>query len=323
MIGEVSSDLYLELPLSKILASEIITSRYEISLPKVMTSASSSPVQRIKKKKRLYGEYCYLTIQHRVSTSIDRVGEQLWRGSFILSDYLFFRRNDLHDYVAFELGGGVGFLSIVASLIPFKSVYYTDYSQDIVNLGSSNLENNSHLSTVDNTLDRCPTYPRVLDWFQEISRSHASDANGWGDKNQSQLDSNDILWLAADVVYDDKITEAFFKTLSRLMRNSERLWLSIEKRFNFTVDEMSLVAHGYNRFLSYVEGSNACVYFDTADQIEKMRYFSGHRIPLLFPQYVEYDRTKDIELWEIIPIDESKHPIPPRLVAENNVLRKI
>jgi hypothetical protein len=69
---------------------------------------------------------------------------------------------------------------------------------------------------------------------------------------------------------------------------------------------MSLVAHGYNRFLSYVEGLRECVYFDTVhDQlVERRQHFSGHRIPLMFPQYVEYDRTKDIELWEIIPVNK-------------------
>lgn len=318
MIGEVSSDLYLELP-SKISAQvgsgrehgEMIhTSRYEIFLSNTMNThsavpSSSSPIsRRNKKKRRCGGDYWYLTIQHRVMTSIDKVGEQLWRGSFILSDYLIFRRNDLHDCVAFELGGGVGFLSIVASLIPFKSIYYTDYSQDLVALGSFNLDNNSHLSTFDNNFERCPAYPRVLDWFQEIYRSNVTNSNGWDDVDQSQLNSNEILWLAADVVYDDMITEAFFTTLARLMRNGERLWLSIEKRFNFTVDELSLVAHGYNRFLSYVEGSKTCIYLDH-DKIEKRRHFSGHRISLLFPQYVEYDRTKDLELWEIIPVSGS------------------
>jgi predicted nicotinamide N-methyase len=301
---EVASDLYVD-PFEAFEGDEerkerdqsIQTKRYVLYLP---INPNSSPILH-RRKKIKSAEHCSITIRHKIKTSLERVGEQLWRGSFILSDYLISQRNKLHDCIAFELGSGVGFLSIVASLLPFQSVYSTDYYKGIVNLAISNIESNSHLFALDSSSERSPIYPRVLDWFEGFSRSNLLEFDGWNALDKINLDSTKVLWLAADVIYDEHITEAFFVTLSRLMKTEERLWLSVEKRFNFVVEEVSSIAHGYNRFIEYVERSRECVY--TMDNIERRRRFSGRRISLLVPQYLEYDRTKDIELWEIKPVD--------------------
>lgn len=306
----ISSDLFVagEVFPQDISSPVIITSRYQINLQFLSQNSMNKDLfpedlatNGRKKKIKRHEDCYYLIIRHKMTTSIQYVGEQLWRGSLLLSDYLIYRRNDLRNCVAFELGCGVGFLSVIASLIPFRSVYCTDYSNELVEFANSNIELNSHLMSLHSTLERSPICSRVLNWFQEMSLSNLVNSEGWCDTDVHTLNSSDILWIAADVIYDDHITQAFFQTLSRLMKRGEKLWLSLEKRFNFEVDQMSLVAHGYNRFLSYVQDSLECVYL--VDGIKMTRKFSGKRISLLFPQYVEYDRTKDIELWEIIPID--------------------
>jgi predicted nicotinamide N-methyase len=274
----------------------IQTTRYQISLPINSISISHDRRKKIKSENS-----CLITIRHKVKTSLEKVGEQLWRGSFILSDYLIYKRNDFHDCIAFEFGAGVGFMSIVASLLPFKFVYSTDYTQSIVDFEISNVEINSHLFAFDSSAERPPIYPRVLNWFDGFSCSNILDFDGWNSQDKLNLDSTRVLWLAADIIYDEQITEGFFGNISRLMKTGECLWLSVEKRFNFNVEEMSPVAHGYNRFIEYVEGSRECIYYLGKD--ERRRKFSGQRISLLIPQYLEYDRTKDIELWEITPAD--------------------
>ncbi|GKE45645.1 methyltransferase-like protein 22 isoform X2, partial [Tanacetum coccineum] len=62
------------------------------------------------------------------------------------------------------------------------------------------------------------------------------------------------LLVAADVIYSDDLTDALFTTLERLMsRGSKKvLYLALEKRYNFSVDDLDVVANGYSRFRSYV-----------------------------------------------------------------------
>lgn len=298
---EVSSDLY-EVSTKPSVSNITMTSRYTVTLQFRQNDEKflGEDINR-RKKRRQKNDCYYLTIRHKVVTPIEYVGEQLWRGSLLLSDYLIYRRNDIQNSIAFELGAGVGFLSIIASLLPFRSVYCTDYDKKLVELANTNVELNSHLLSIVEPLDRCPIFSKVMNWHQEISLSSLCNCEGWNNDDEALLTCSDILWLAADVIYDDQITEALFQTLSRLMKSGERLWLSLEKRFNFEVDVISLVAHGYNRFLQYAQHSLECKY--KVDGIERSRRFSGKRISLLFPQYIEYDRTKDLELWEIIPTD--------------------
>lgn len=108
--------------------------------------------------------------------------------------------------------------------------------------------------------------------------------------------------LAADVIYSDDLTDALFTTLQRLMSHgiNKVLYLALEKRYNFSLDDLDVVANGYSRFRSYVR-----------DEIDEGEYrelqngtlcsFVGTQIDLTnIPQYSKnYDRGQDVELWEI------------------------
>lgn len=50
-----------------------------------------------------------------MSTKLCDVGRQVWRGALVLADFLLYHRKRFEGSVMLELGGGVGFVSIVAS----------------------------------------------------------------------------------------------------------------------------------------------------------------------------------------------------------------
>lgn len=107
------------------------------------------------------------------------------------------------------------------------------------------------------------------------------------------------LIVAADVIYSDDLTDAFFSTLERLMmqRPEKVAYLALEKRYNFTLDDLNVVANGYSRCRSYLRDEGECNDLKS----RSLPCFVGKRIDLTqIPQYVrEYDRGNDVELWQI------------------------
>ncbi|KAF5466633.1 hypothetical protein F2P56_016541 [Juglans regia] len=107
------------------------------------------------------------------------------------------------------------------------------------------------------------------------------------------------LLVAADVIYSDDLTDAFFSVLERLMSlGSEKvLYLALEKRYNFSLSDLDVVANGYSHFCSYLKDEKECEDFEK----RSVPCFVGKRINIAqIPQYVkEYDRGNDVELWQI------------------------
>jgi predicted nicotinamide N-methyase len=260
----------------------------------------------------VYVQQFNLLIRHRVSTLLEDVGQQLWRGAFLLIDFLVAKRTFLHlrKGVFLELGGGVGIVSIVLRILAAKWIITTDYTDEICELAARNIERNEHL--VPLSPDESTVLVRGLDWFDSFNpreilgdsssintapartsmHAQSSDAqssaqaelcdttscngNGsltttlpstmadaasfqpencvfhWTHKDKQLLQENPVTWLASDVIYDDKLTEALFTKLDSMMKTGETLWLALEKRFNFTIEEMSVVAHGYRKFLMII-----------------------------------------------------------------------
>ncbi|XP_013926594.1 PREDICTED: methyltransferase-like protein 22 [Thamnophis sirtalis] len=116
-----------------------------------------------------------------------------------------------------------------------------------------------------------------------------------------------IFYIA--VFYDDDLTDAFFKTLSRItrnLRNSCTVYFSMEKRFNFTLRQMDVVCEAYNHFRSTLEEL-----LKTSDG--EMRY-RVQPVELSFPQHIVYERVPQLELWKLSAqkILDGSHPQPPR-----------
>ncbi|CAM9726734.1 unnamed protein product [Ectocarpus fasciculatus] len=83
------------------------------------------------------------------------------------------------------------------------------------------------------------------------------------------------------------------------------LYLALEKRFNFSVAELSVAATGYNALLRNVldvtEQEGAGVEVDGCKQqgLTSAKAFEGKRLPLSFEQCFRYERSNAMELWEI------------------------
>ena len=285
-IDDVSSDLFLGKTCAEDSASpssSFSRSRFEVLLPQTEAAVCSESAHSVcgndddcdespprpsrKRRRKLKCDSVIVTISHKLTSSIDCVGQQLWRGALLLADYLIhvYRRGMLKGATVVEVGSGVGFIGVILSILNCKRVYLTDMSDSIVEMIQMNLETNSHLrQTVhaSSQSQQIDIRARVLDWrsglnVRRICNHHeTTNIHGWKQEDIEFLGkdcgSEGVLWLAADVIYDDEITHHLFHTLSRTMRPGEHLVLAMEKRFNFELSSLSVVAHGYRRFLNYI-----------------------------------------------------------------------
>ena len=244
-----------------------------------------------------------MRIKHAMATPLHHVGLQLWRGALLLAAAVVARRSELKDRRVVELGGGVGLVSIVAAKCgQCGMVRLTDVDDEaVLALARENVALNG--CTAD------AVEVAALDWARFPEAAGGTEV--------------DVI-LAADVIYDDTITDAFFATLRRLLWPRGRdpdgeeeasgsgpgragggagggayCLLALEKRINFSLAHMATVAHGYDRFQA---------------QLEDRRTpwpLSGRKVPLesvppsLLGQPPSW-RGDDLELWEIRPLVPSK-----------------
>ena len=232
-----------------------------------------------KRRRMIDTEVCSVSIYHLSVTPIDDVGLQLWRGAFLLADYLVEQKTQLCHRLIVELGAGVGFLGVIMDMLSLQ-FYATDYSDEICSLTQRNLQLNQHmhgrLSVIPSSQRSSAGIVRKLDWCDALNNPRnndkdndtteeagstsnkneevkkASQAFAWSHNDRCLLISSNVLFLAADVIYDDDLTDAFFVKLDTMMRVDEELWLSLEKRYNFTLADMAVVAHGYRKFLQII-----------------------------------------------------------------------
>jgi len=72
------------------------------------------------------------------------------------------------------------------------------------------------------------------------------------------------------------------------------LYLSIEKRINFTLEWLEATCKAYDHFRSLFEDEAAMQHSPDP------KAFVGRCIPLEdIPQHFEYERVKELEIWEI------------------------
>ncbi|XP_052862733.1 methyltransferase-like protein 22 isoform X2 [Anopheles cruzii] len=220
-----------------------------------------------------------IEIEHRKSTFLDLVGLQIWRGALLLADYILHNERKFKNSHILELGSGVGLTSIVASMYA-RQVICTDIDiGGLLDLIRSNIQRNAHLSN-----PHCRMNVEELNFktsYQDFTREF---------KNQLQTINYVI---AADVIYDDEITEAFVRTIVSLLLELPKLkaiYIALEKRYVFTLEDMESVAPCYDYFLRYFEKRN--------------NRFGVNRWKLInvcmdFPRYFDYDKVKDLVLLKI------------------------
>ncbi|KAL1199374.1 hypothetical protein V5N11_015757 [Cardamine amara subsp. amara] len=239
-----------------------------------------------------------LTIQHCIASTLRDVGLQVWKAQLLLSEFVLHKMctsSQLHATVCLELGAGTGLLGILLARVA-KAVFLTDHGDDILGNCAHNVEMNSSLFNPQAVVN-----VRDLDWMSQWPNN--LDIHGdcrdpqkycWSSQDFEQVKSASFIF-AADVIYSDDLTIALFSMLKRVMSfGCEKvLYLGLEKRYNFSMDDLNVVANGYACFRSYIKEDGLCE--------QEERSFLGRRIDITqIPQYIKgYDRGEDVELWEI------------------------
>uniref|UniRef100_A0A2M4AU92 Putative methyltransferase n=1 Tax=Anopheles triannulatus TaxID=58253 RepID=A0A2M4AU92_9DIPT len=220
-----------------------------------------------------------IEIEHRKSTLLNMVGLQIWRGALLLADYILHNERKFRNSHILELGSGVGLTSIVASMYA-REVICTDIDiGGLLDLIRNNIQRNVHLSNPN-----CRMSVDELDFkvsYQDYPRTL---------KNKLQ----DVQYvMAADVIYDDDITEAFVRTLVSLLLELPKLkaiYIALEKRYVFTLEDMDSVAPCYDYFLRCFQKRN------NRFGIKRWKLIN---VCMNFPRYFDYDKVKHLVLLKI------------------------
>jgi len=202
-----------------------------------------------------------ITIVHAMDTPMDYVGLQVWRGALLLGDFLVHNQQKFRNSVVLELGCGSGFAGIVASRVS-RTCFLTDSDDSILENCKRNAQLNSHLfeneqrfSDADTSRD--VTCVRKLDWFWEFSNFPNSFLRqtgpfSWTESDLQSLEEVDYI-IAADVIYRDNLTDALFRFLEdfldHLRERCQRtcvIYLALEKRINFSLEELDEASPNYD-----------------------------------------------------------------------------
>ncbi|XP_053684927.1 methyltransferase-like protein 22 [Sabethes cyaneus] len=220
-----------------------------------------------------------IEIEHQKSTNLNLVGLQIWRGALLLADYILHNEKKFKNRKILELGSGVGLTSIVSSFFA-REVICTDINVGgLLELIKSNITRNSHLSDPD-----CNVVVTELDFTVKYE--------DYSDDLKKLLQDVEYV-VTADVIYDDTITEAFVLTLENLLLELPKLkgvFIALEKRYVFTLEDMDSVAPSYEHFLR--------VFYRRNNRFGITRWKLS-QVSLSFPRYFEYEKVKELVLLKI------------------------
>ncbi|XP_013875749.1 methyltransferase-like protein 22 [Austrofundulus limnaeus] len=134
---------------------------------------------------------------------------------------------------------------------------------------------------------------KQLDWLQHSLCKDADVEFSWTEEEMADLYNTSFI-IAADVCYDDELTDGFFRTLYCLCScfpHSCAVFISIEKRFNFTLRHMDISCDAYNHFKHCLS--------QLQDMQDGCCRFKVERVSLNFSQFLLYERVEQLELWQL------------------------
>lgn len=256
-----------------------------------------------------------LRVLHRLATPLAGVGAQLWRGAFLLCDFIMGApasvRARWRRGTVLELGAGVGVCALLLSSCA-GTVIATDTSRDALTLAARNAALNPHVARRS-----CVVKVRRLSWSEPLPGSRdaphaaadgtaaADDPYQWSDEDIHDLHGvSDV--FAADCIYDDTATAALVSCVTQLFalaaagsRRAPTLWMAMERRVNFEVSEMAAVPHGYRRLWTLVCRRAGCCRGACGKAL------AAERLPVdarALPQRCgAYERVPELELWKVVP----------------------
>ncbi|CAG7834848.1 unnamed protein product [Allacma fusca] len=204
-------------------------------------------------------EESFMFIEYENSTKLEAVGLQIWRGAFLLADH------------------------IIANIL-----YLDEFS--VLDLIKSNLKHNEKFVQSEFRI-------------QPLDFTNTS----WSPELEEFISQADVI-LAADVVYHERITQAFVTTLKKILscgNKSKDIFIAMEKRYAFTIYDLDTVAPMYAHFVDELESvlnlsassqsSFAVMHRSGSTSVQ----LTIQQIPLSFPQYFNYERTKELVLWHL------------------------
>lgn len=255
------------------------------------------------------GEHGCLGIFHSTATPLDKVGLQVWRGAAVLVDYLLSLTHLIHGSVILELGAGTGLVSLAAGLIGVRAAFATDAFDDVLSNCLRNVESNGLKGRV---------FVRHLDWMESspwLALGTAPPPHrttfSWQLNEIQQLGSVDMI-LAADVIYDDTLTEGLMRLALMCMTPPRRghealpcvMYVAVERRECFTLRDMDVKAPAYQFWRSlFVDAEASSQTGESKRGVVRVGSWAliGKRIDLGdIPKCVHgYERTHLLELWEL------------------------
>lgn len=237
-------------------------------------------------------------IEHTMATVLDDVGKQVWRGALLLADWVLSEPGAFAGATVLELGAGTGLSSIITASVA-KRVYCTDVGEDLLSMCERNVSLNKHLTQQNGGEVRV----RQLDWLQRDLCTDSEQEFSWSEEEVDDLYDHTTVIIAADVVYDDDFTDAFFRTLYQLcssFNHNCEVYISLEKRLNFTLRHMDVCCEAYEHFrlcLQQLQG------------LPGPPAFSVQRVAPSFPQRLAYERVEQLELWKVSASFPSDHQV--------------
>ncbi|RVE75452.1 hypothetical protein OJAV_G00017300 [Oryzias javanicus] len=250
-----------------------------------------------------------LKIEHTMATPLEDVGKQVWRGALFLADFILSRPDLFRGATILDLGAGTGLTSIVMATTA-RTVYCTDVGEDVLSLCKRNVSLNKLFMETSGGEVRV----RQLNWLQHDFCTDPEVEFSWTEEEVADLHDNTSFIIAADVCYDNHLTEGLFRTLNHLCSHFSRpctIFISIEKRLNFSLRHMDVCCEAYTHFLSCMQ---------RLQQMENRRCcFTFEKLTSNFAQVLLYERVEQLELWKLTftPLSEKTDPHLPLTSAAN------
>ncbi|CAJ1076612.1 methyltransferase-like protein 22 [Xyrichtys novacula] len=225
-----------------------------------------------------------IKIEHTMATPLEDVGKQVWRGAFLLADFILSESVMFSGATVLELGAGTGVTSIVMATAA-KTVYCTDVGFDLLSMCEKNVTLNRHLMEPAGGEVKV----RQLDWLQHDLCTDAGEEFSWTEEEVADMFDNTRFIIAADVCYDDELTDGLFRTLYKLCSSFNRpciIYISIEKRMNFTLRHLDVSCEAYDHFRHCLS--------QLQDLQDGRCSFTVTQLQTGFPQFLIYERIEHL-----------------------------